>query len=255
MDELEKGINLDPYDVESRVESIHWWFVVRRKLLKFILSSLNLPKDCPTIDIGCGVGSNLKVLISEGLYAIGLDQSTYALMLVRKKGKFPLVAGDLTKLPIKTKSVGLIIAMDVVEHLENDLKGIRELYRILKDNGTLVLTVPAFKSLWGIQDVVTGHRRRYSLKEISNTLKQSGFNIVRSSYFNFFLFFPILLGRRIIRFLRLKVKSENEVNFPLLNFFLKIIFSIETKMLKYFPPPFGVSILCVARKMGANRSE
>ena len=240
--------NRTPYDVESKVESFHWWFFVRRKLLKFILSSVKLKRNSITLDIGCGTGSNLTTLLSTGLYPIGLDQSIYALTLVKKKGDYPLLAGDLKELPIKTGSIGLIIAMDIFEHLHEDMVGILESYRVLDEGGILIATVPAFKFLWGIQDVVTGHRRRYSRKEIVKKLKEAGFDILKSSYFNFFLFFPILLGRRMIHLLGLKIDSENKINSPMLNFFLKAIFSLEPHILRYYSFPFGVSTFCIAKK-------
>jgi SAM-dependent methyltransferase len=249
MDDLKTRKNPAPYDVESKVESFHWWFVVRRKLLKFLLRSISIPKNCLAIDIGCGTGSNLRTLASVGLDAVGLDRSIYALNLFKKKGNLPLLVGDLNRLPIKTKSVGLIVAMDILEHLDDDANGIFELYRTLGKGGILIITVPAFKSLWGVQDVVTGHKRRYSKKETVNKLSEVGFDILKSSYFNFFLFFPILIARRIIRLFGFKIESENEVNFPLINFFLKVIFSLELYVLKYFSFPFGVSIFCIARKI------
>ena len=237
-----------PYDVESRVESFHWWFVVRRKLLKSILSFIKVPLNSVTLDIGCGTGANLRALASWGYNSVGLDRSLHALSLVRTKGNFPLLSGDLNELPIKTVSVGLIIAMDILEHLEDDEKGIREFYRSLTKGGIIILTVPAFEFLSGIQDVVTGHKRRYSEAEITRKLRNTGFEILRSFYFNFFLFFPILLGRRLIRLLGLKIESENKINSLLINFFLKTLFSVEPYMLKYFSFPFGVSIFCIARK-------
>jgi len=237
-----------PYDVESKVEAFHWWFVGRRRLLKSLLSSINIPKNHLIIDTGCGTGSNLRALASWGYNVIGLDRSPYALSLVRTKGNFPLLSGDLNQLPIKTKSVGIIIAMDILEHLENDENGIREIYHALTKGGVLILTVPAFNPLWGIQDIVTGHKRRYSKEEITNKLKKAGFIVLDSSYFNFFLFFPILIARRMIRLIGLKIKSENNINFPLVNFFLKIIFSWELYILKYFSFPFGVSIYCIGIK-------
>jgi len=240
--------NPAPYDVENKVENFHWWFTVRRRLLKSILSSIKVPVNSITLDIGCGTGSNLRELVLAGLSPIGLDQSIYALTLVRNKGEFPLLAGDLNSLPFKTKSIGLVIAMDIFEHLNNDADGIRESYRILKNGGILILTVPAFKSLWGIQDVVTAHKRRYSKREITYKLRETGFHILRSSYFNFFLFFPILITRRIIHLLGLKIESENKVNSPLINFFLKAIFSLEIYTLKFLSFPFGVSIFCTANK-------
>ncbi len=237
------------YDVEAKVESFHWWFVVRKKLLKSILSSINVPINGVTLDIGCGVGSNLRALGLAGLYkTVGLDRSFYALSLAKSHLNLPLINGDLNQLPVRSKSFGLIIAMDILEHLEDDANGIRELYRVLKNEGTLILTVPAFGFLWGIQDVVTGHKRRYSRKEILVKLRQGGFTILRSSYFNFFLFFPILMARRMIHLMGLRIESENEVNFPLINFLFKAIFSLEVYVLKYFSFPFGVSILCIGKK-------
>ena len=100
------------------------------------------------------------------------------------------MAGDLSHLPIKTKSVGLIIAMDIFEHLEDDREGILESYRVLNKGGILILTVPAFRSLWGIQDVVTGHKRRYSKKEITNKLKEAGFEILEVFLFQFLSLLP-----------------------------------------------------------------
>jgi SAM-dependent methyltransferase len=240
--------NLTPYDIESKVESFHWWFVVRRKLLRSILSSLKIPKNCVALEVGCGTGANLRTLRSAGLYGIGLDRSVYALTLVKSKENFPLLAGDLNELPIKTKSVGVIIAADIFEHLEDDTHGINESYRVLKEDGLLILTVPAFRFLWGIQDRVTEHKRRYTRKEIVNRLKEAGFDILKSSYFNFFLFFPILFGRWTIHFFNLKIESENKVNSPMLNLLLRTIFSLEVNVLKYFSFPFGVSIFCIARR-------
>ena len=237
-----------PYDIEAKVESFHWWFVVRRKLLRLFLSSLDLPGGCVAIDIGCGVGSNLRILGSAGLDVIGLDRSFYALSLARKRTKFPLLNGDLNDLPLRPKSVGLIVAMDILEHLDNDVEGIHSFYQALKEEGILILTVPAFRSLWGIQDEVTFHKRRYSRYEIVNKLQQEGFEIMKSSYFNFFLFFPILFARWTIHFLNLKIESENKINSSMLNLFLRAIFSMEVYVLKHFSFPFGVSIFCIARK-------
>jgi SAM-dependent methyltransferase len=236
------------YDIEKQVEGFHWWFSARRKLLKSILSTLPLPLASLALDIGCGTGANLKMLGSTGLNAIGIDRSIYALSLTQKKIDFPLINGDVNELPIRPESVGLILAADVLEHLENDLNGIHEFYQALKKGGLLILTVPAFSFLRGIQDIVTGHKRRYSKKDILNKLRAEGFDILRSSYFNFFLFFPILFTRRIISLFALKIDSENKINFPLMNFFLKAIFSLELYLLEYVSFPFGVSIFCIARK-------
>lgn len=244
---LEK--HLSPYKIESEVERFHWWFEARRKLLASILSSIiNVPRNNVALEVGCGTGANLRALESTGLYEIGLDQSFYALTLIKKKGNSPLLAGDLNHLPLKAESVGLIIAMDVFEHLEQDEIGIGECFRVLKKGGWLFLTVPAFRFLWGAQDEATGHKRRYSIKEIRNVLRQEGFDILRSSYFNFFLFFPILITRRMMGLLKCRIESENKINHPIINTLFKAIFYLEPYLLKYLSFPFGVSIFCIAKK-------
>jgi SAM-dependent methyltransferase len=237
------------YDIEWQVESFHWWFTVRRKLLEYLLTSINISSKELAVDIGCSVGSNLNVLSLKGIHTIGLDHSLYALTLVKRRLKLPLINGDLNKLPLRSNSIGLIVAMDVLEHVDNDVDGISEFYRVLRKGGNLILTVPAFNFLWGIQDVVTGHKRRYSKEDILSKLVQGGFEKFRFSYFNFFLFFPILIVRRIIHLFGFKIESENRINSPLLNYFLKSIFSLEPYFLRYISFPFGVSILCVARKV------
>jgi len=237
------------YDIEWNLESTHWWFVGRRRLLKLLLSCLKIQKDAPVVDVGCGVGSNLPTLRSMGFSVIGIDSESYSLSFARRRipSNF-LVKGDLTGLPFKANSFGLIIATDILEHLNQDGVGIREIYRTLKNEGKAIITVPAFGFLWGVQDIAGMHKRRYSKKELIKNIEQAGFQMVRSSYYNFFLFFPIFFLRRLIRLLGLKIESENKINSPLINFFLKTLFSVEPYLLKYFSFPFGVSIFCIARK-------
>jgi SAM-dependent methyltransferase len=237
-----------PFEIDWKVESFHWWFSVRRKLLRSLLSSLSLPQGSIALDVGCGVGSNLAALTSTGLRVVALDLSFQALSLARTRHNCLFINGNLSNLPIFPNSVGLIIATDILEHLRDDAAGIASLRQALKEEGILILTVPAFRFLWGIQDKVTGHERRYSQHEIIEKLEQGGFEILRSSYFNFFLFFPILAARGMMRILKPKIPSENVINAPIMNSLLKAIFSLEPFLLRYLTFPFGVSVFCVARK-------
>jgi SAM-dependent methyltransferase len=237
------------YDIEWRLEGSHWWFVGRRKLLRSLLTSLDLPSNAQSIDIGCGVGSNLGLLQSLGFQVVGVDSEIYSLLYATKR--FPtldLVSGDLLRLPFKPNSIDLIIGTDILEHLAEDALGIKEIHRALKKGGKVLFTVPAFNFLWGIQDVAGRHKRRYSKRELIGQVERQGFEVLKSSYFNFFLFLPILIVRRFVRFLGLEIESENQVNFPLINFLFMKLFSIEPHLLKYLRFPFGVSIFCIAQK-------
>jgi ubiquinone/menaquinone biosynthesis C-methylase UbiE len=237
------------YDIEWTVERSHWWFTGRRRLLKYLLSSLGIQQDSPILDVGCGVGSNLDLLKSMGFEVIGIDSEIYSLGLAKRRlSTSMLLNGSIMNLPIKSNSIGIIIATDILEHLIQDTGGIHEIHRTLKHGGKVIFTVPAFRFLWGIQDVVGKHIRRYSKMELTKKIEEEGFKILKSSYFNFFIFVPILLGRRLIHIFGLKIESENEINSPIINFFLKSIFSLEPYLLKYFSFPFGVSIFCIAQK-------
>jgi SAM-dependent methyltransferase len=237
------------YDIEWDLERFHWWFVGRRKLLKFLISSMPVSKDIPVIDIGCGVGSNLTLLKSLGFRVFGMDSEIYSLSLAKKNSPaIPLINGDLMSLPFKTNSIGLIVATDILEHLDEDIPGMKEIHRTLIPEGKVLLTVPAFRFLWGIQDRVGMHRRRYSKMEFVRKIEHEGLEVLRSSYFNFLLFFPILIGRRIIHLLELRIESENKINSPFINFLFTKIFSLEPHILRFFSFPFGVSIFCIAKK-------
>jgi len=245
---MKAGAQRTSYDIESEVERFHWWFAVRRSLVKSLVSSMNFRPGDLVLDVGCGVGSNLRVLEGQNFSVIGLDKSYHALRLARERTKCFLINADLSRLPIHPGSIDLVLATDVLEHLDNDIRGVRSFHEVLRDGGALILTVPAFQFLWGLQDVVTGHKRRYAMREIQDKIEQEGFSILRCSYFNFFLFFPILMGRCLIRLLGVQVASENDINSRFLNFFLKMIFSTEPHILKYLSFPFGVSMFLIALK-------
>jgi len=238
----------DTYDIEWTLEKSHWWFTGRRRIFKTLLSSLMIRDGSTVLDVGCGVGSNLFLLQSMGFKVVGIDSEIYSLFFAQKNSLVPLINADLLTLPIKSNSAELIVAADILEHLEKDNRGIKEMYRVLERMGKIMITVPAFQALWGTQDMVGMHKRRYVKKELLKKMEQEGFTILRSSYFNFLLFFPILFTRWLIRFCGLKIESENKINHPLINLFLKSIFSLESYLLRYISFPFGVSIFCVAIK-------
>jgi SAM-dependent methyltransferase len=162
---------------------------------------------------------------------------------------------SLTLTSLDSKSMDMVCAFDVIEHIEDHEKAISEVYRILKENGYIYLTVPAFNFLWSNHDEINHHFRRYKLKDLKKILKENGFTIEYCSYFNFFLFLPILFTRLISKVLTIK---KNEVgtnsdfekfNSRLLNKFLYKIFLSESFLLKRkMKLPFGVSAVIIGKK-------
>ena len=246
------------YAIMDRVEDKHWWFVGRRAILECFLRQIvkrsasdgiaaaGSETAIRILDVGCGTGANLDMLAAFG-NAEGVDVSDEALEFCRKKG-LSVQKGLAEKLPFDDETFDITTALDVVEHLEDDLAGLRELYRVTKSGGRALIFVPAFMWLWGVQDDVSNHRIRYTRRQIVDRLQKAGFEIERATYANITFFAPILAGRLLMRLTGFKPASENNLNISLLNGIFGKIFSSESLWLKYFNLPFGVSIVLLVRK-------
>lgn len=235
-------------DVEARIERDHWWFRGRRRLVASMIRALGIPLSAQVLDVGCGTGANLRLLAELGFADVtGLDRSPDAIRWCREKQLPPVQCGDLRALPFPENHFDLVLATDVLEHVEEPAAAVAELRRVLRTGGTLIVTVPAFESLWGPQDEVSHHKRRYHRDELVAQLRDAGFTVARSFHFNFLLFVPIWLARRLMRWLGVEVASENEINTRWLNALLARIFAFDVWAAPRLRPRFGVSILAVAR--------
>lgn len=249
------------YAIMDGVEDTHWWFVGRRAILESFLrtivadlsESLGLggADEIPSVplrilDVGCGTGANIKMLSQFG-EAEGVDVSDDALEFCRKKG-LKVEKGTAEELPFADESFDLTTALDVIEHLDDDVAGLKEMYRVTRKGGRSLIFVPAFMWLWGVQDDISHHRIRYTKKQIVDRLKTAGYEIERATYANFTFFAPILGGRSIMKLTGVKPESENNINISALNGLFGKIFSAESLWLKNLNFPFGVSIVVVAKK-------
>src|ERR1041385_5008338 len=240
---------LHTYPILFEVEESHWWYIGRRRIIaSFVKAICDQVKDrrARILDVGCGTGANLMRLADFG-DAEGVDISPDALKFCRERGLNNVKLGAAESLPYEDHEFDLVTSFDVVEHMDDDVAGLREMRRVLRPGGRCLLFVPAFMFFWGVQDDVSHHRRRYTLSELKMKLQQAGFQIERASYANITFFGPILLGRWLMRATGWKPASENNVNIGMLNGFLGRIFGAERWWLQRTNLPFGVSIICVAR--------
>lgn len=237
------------YAVEAQIEKTHWWFVARRELMQSVLRKLQISVDIPVLDIGTSTGTNLRLLREVGMNCVvGLDMSEDAIRWCEEKGLGEVRQGDVCALPFPDQAFGLIFATDIIEHVDDDISAMAEIFRVLSPGGTVIMTVPAFQSLWGLQDEVSHHKRRYRLEGIFALARRAGFMVEENYYFNYLLFIPIWLARQVIRIFGIQLKSENELNFPVLNYLLLSIFRLDIKTSPWIKPPFGVSIMAILRK-------
>jgi SAM-dependent methyltransferase len=236
----------DEYVRMHSLEDHYWWFVGRRTLALGLLR--RYVKAQPRIlDLGCGTGIISREM-GEWADVVSLDMSPIALKFCQGRGLTQLVRADGTALPLAGERADALIGLDIFEHIDDHVKAFQETYRVLEPGGLLVLSVPAFKWLWGPHDVALMHFRRYTKPEVDARLREVGFEIVKSSYSVFFLF-PIVA---IIRFFEKRKKGEPKASLaPLpgwVNSVLIRIQAAEAWFIHRVNLPWGSSVVVVARK-------
>jgi SAM-dependent methyltransferase len=244
----------DFYFQYAAVEDKHWWFIGRRRILDKVIRQLKLPTDAKILEAGCGTGGNLQMLARHGqVEAMELEET--ARVFANKRQVTKVKAGSLPdKIPFDNEKYDLIVAFDVIEHIDDDVAAVQGLRTHLKPGGWLVLTVPAFQFLWSHHDDINHHRRRYRLKGLQQVVLLADFTVHYSTYFNTFLF-PVVAGVRALQKL-LRVENKSQISSDLtlpsapVNKLLTILFASERHLINKFPLPFGVSALIVAQKAG-----
>lgn len=231
------------------VEIENWWFKSRRKYLLDLLGDVS--KDSKILDIGCSSGiflKDLEVLGFKKEYLFGVDISENAIANCKANGiqnAFVMDAQDISL----DEEFDIIIASDCLEHLEDDKKAISNWSRILKTGGTMYVFVPAFQSLWSHHDVVNMHFRRYTNQELKTKLVHENLTVVKSSYWNFSLFVPIYIFRKLSMFFSENKKEEGQIiDNVTVNYILLKLLLLENSLLKYINFPFGISTFCIVKK-------
>jgi len=232
------------YDLEDR----YWWFVARRRLaLNLLRRALHGCVRPTVLDLGCGTGA-VEQELRRWAVPIGLDMSPLALGFCKKRGLENLVQADGTRLPFRESSVDGVIALDVFEHIEDHETAFSEALRVLRHDGVLVLSVPAFRSLWGPHDVALMHKRRYRLGEVKQVLSRAGFKVERVSY-SVHVLFPVVVLTRMLEKLK---RGTPRASLPMvpgwLNRALIALQDCETLAIQRLNLPWGSSVVAVARR-------
>jgi SAM-dependent methyltransferase len=235
------------FDTMARHARTHWWYEGRRALVRETLCRFDIPGGF-VLDVGCGTGDNMDMLSDVAQRpVVGTDLSAYAL---RHAARGRTVIALAEHLPVETGACGVVTSMDVVEHLDDDLVGLREYRRVLAPGGLLLLTVPAYQWLWGEHDVRAAHRRRYRVGGLMTVVAAAGFDVLHTTYYNSFLVPPAALLRRTP--LRRLVKDTDEEVGNTSSFVSRIMTRLSTaerRIALRGSVPFGLSILLVGRRL------
>lgn len=231
----------------AQVEKAHWWFAVRRRLVLEQARRWAPAHLEEILEVGCGTGATLRDLSASfpGVTVKGVEPSPAALEVAAAAGS-EVMAGSFEQLPIAPGAVDMLLALDVLEHLDDDRAGLLEAARVLRPGGRLILTVPALPPLWGPHDELNGHRRRYSRATVLERTAAAGFHIERLTFFNTVLL-PLAVGERAVARLRGRASPVTQPA-PPVNQALLRLFALELPLLRRSDLPIGLSLLVVATR-------
>jgi SAM-dependent methyltransferase len=237
------------YQKYIEIESGHWWFVGRRKIISDIFDKYGIKSEnAKILDFGCNHGFFAGILQKQGFNVSGIDVSPEAIFDGREAGVKNLhtVLANLSDFP--EEKFNVILCLDVLEHIENDKIAFEKMKKALLPGGLIIITVPAFQFLWGVQDEASNHFRRYNKKTFKELLRKDDLQNLRFSYFNFILFPAIAFVRILAKIKKPKRVSDFEMGNRLINSLLKGIFLFEVWLFKFMNFPIGVSLLAVLKK-------
>ena len=228
------------------LEQNHWWFAAKHRIVLELLGRhfAGQAGRWRVADIGCGCGRMLE-LLAKDYDAMGLDASPLAVEFSHQRGVNILQGFLPDQIPLPEKSFDAVLMLDVLEHLDDDVRCAAAVAKLLKPGGLFLCTVPAYQWLYGPHDAAHHHRRRYRKSQLRHTLATAGLKVRYISYFNTVLF-PLAVAQRLAQRMG---KSQTVSTAPParpINAIFQAIFASERHLLGRVSSPFGLSVLAMA---------
>ncbi len=241
---MKKFLYQDLFSLEEK----HWWHLAKRGLVVNLITGLVQGSEFKILDIGCGTGKNVEELSKFGL-VFGIDNSKQAIDFCRQRGLKNLKLCQADKTGFPKGFFDAVTLLDVLEHAD-DMKVCKEVHRILKPGGVVIITVPAFPWLWSNWDHILHHKRRYTKKTLQKVLAENKYKILTISYAHSFLVLPALIIRTIKTWFYTNgsYPSDFRISVPFINRILQWISGIELLLITRGSVPFGTSLVAVVQK-------
>jgi SAM-dependent methyltransferase len=272
----------EQFQLHAQIEERHWWFVARRRILREIVRTISPPPPHPgplpgsegekrvIIDVGCGTGANLAAFSGE-YRCVGVDTSAEGIALAKRR--FPETTFICGRAPHDVMrwmdSASVVLLTDVLEHVADDRRLLRDIVDACPPEAQLLITVPADMRLWSPHDQAFGHYRRYEIGELADLWSDLPVKVRLLSYFNSRLYPVVRAVRRVSR-IRGHAAGAANTDFKLparpANSFLGTIFSGERfrliRAVDEGTPAYrrGVSLIAVLQRrspknLGASASD
>lgn len=214
---------------------------------RYLLNLVTLEgRDAPiAIDFGAGIGTLANEFRKYGTRVICIEPDS---SLCQRLRTMQFEAHDsLSSVP--EQSVPYIYSLNVLEHIEDDLGALQELFRRLKPGGRLLVYVPAFEILFSSADERVGHKRRYTKNALVRRLKLAGFQVEQARYIDSLGFVVALLFKFV-------GNKEGRVNPLALKIFDRLIFPLSLILDRLMGFAVGKNVLALAyRPQDANPAE
>ena len=243
------------YETMRRVEDTHWWYRVLRRLVVKALER-RLAGGGRVLDAGCGTGGMLDVLRSSpaARELAGFDWSASGVELTRARGFSQVVQGDVGAIPEHDESCDAAVCLDVLCHAAVDeARAMRELHRVLRPGGWLVLNLPAWEWLAGEHDAAVGSVRRYSPSRVRALFAGGGWEVETLHGWNATLLPMVWAVRRWSR--RRLASGSGAATSDLrpvpapVNGLLRVVAGADAACCRALRFPVGTSLFAVARKL------
>jgi SAM-dependent methyltransferase len=233
-------------------EEWYWWHRARQSIVTRLLARYVGETPDGILDVGCGTGAT-TMAIANGGAVLGIDLGAEAVTSARARG-LEVAQMDATSIGARSESFGLVVALDVLEHLDDPMAAAREFRRALRPGGRLLVTVPAYQWLWSSHDVALGHRRRYTRHPLRTLLQGAGFEVDICSYVMSTALPPAALMRLLERIPgRRRHDEEAEsgyVDVPgWLNAILSRLVALDGHLVGRLPIPAGLTVVALARRL------
>jgi SAM-dependent methyltransferase len=249
------GFSADRRDHLQELETDHFWFPPRGDLLRSKALEWLPGEGGRLLDLGCGTGSFLASFASDAkgtpILRVGVEGHLESLERARIRSTEAVwVHADVTKLPIQGEQFDVVTSFDVLEHVE-PRPLLDEALRLTRPGGVLLLSVPAFQSLWSAHDAAAGHRLRYRLAGLVQDLEAAGWRLEGHTYYQCLLF-PLVWASRALRADRRgSVSSAPHIERRPPTWLGRMLLAVNRFEVRVFEGrtlPFGSSLIAWARK-------